>query len=281
MARSDSVPRSMDEPGRFTDVNVRGTLNVLLAARDTGAVVVSASSSSVYGDQDDVPPPREDWSRCRAHHTRLASWPARCTARPCSGPTACQPSRFDTSTSTAQGRTLLSEYAAVVPRFTVACLSGTQPGDPRRRRAVARLHLRRRRGPGKRSRRRMRPTTPTASRYNVGGGGEPTSVNRLLQLVAGVLRRQTGTGARATAPGRRANDPGRRHTRAWALWLRPGSRDRGGPPPHGRVVPGDGMRIAAISTGHVGLLRRGPGESWPRHLLHGPRCGQGRAAPAG
>ena len=29
-----SVPRSIEEPARFTDVNVLGTLNVLLAARD-------------------------------------------------------------------------------------------------------------------------------------------------------------------------------------------------------------------------------------------------------
>lgn len=38
---------------------MRGTLNVLLAAESEGAVVVSASSSSVYGDQD-IFPPHED-----------------------------------------------------------------------------------------------------------------------------------------------------------------------------------------------------------------------------
>src|SRR5207247_1407014 len=36
-------------------VNVTGTLHVLLAAREHGAVVVSASSSSVYGDQREFP----------------------------------------------------------------------------------------------------------------------------------------------------------------------------------------------------------------------------------
>ena len=34
---------------------MRGTLNVLLAARDAGAVVEAASSSSVYGDQSEFP----------------------------------------------------------------------------------------------------------------------------------------------------------------------------------------------------------------------------------
>ena len=58
-AARKSVPRSVREPDAFVDVNVRGTLNVLLAARDTGSSVVHASSSSVYGDQE-VMPLRED-----------------------------------------------------------------------------------------------------------------------------------------------------------------------------------------------------------------------------
>lgn len=46
-----SVPRSVQDPLTSTAVNVEGTLNVLLAARDEGVRrVVFASSSSVYGD---------------------------------------------------------------------------------------------------------------------------------------------------------------------------------------------------------------------------------------
>src|SRR5690349_21302009 len=45
-----SVPRSVQDPLTSSSVNVTGTLNVLLSARDTGARrVVFASSSSVYG----------------------------------------------------------------------------------------------------------------------------------------------------------------------------------------------------------------------------------------
>jgi UDP-N-acetylglucosamine/UDP-N-acetyl-alpha-D-glucosaminouronate 4-epimerase len=45
-----SVPRSIQDPLTSSAVNVEGTLNVLLAARDAGARrVVFASSSSVYG----------------------------------------------------------------------------------------------------------------------------------------------------------------------------------------------------------------------------------------
>ncbi|HYV65216.1 MAG TPA: NAD-dependent epimerase/dehydratase family protein, partial [Myxococcales bacterium] len=59
-----SVQRSVDDPATSNAVNVEGTLNVLLAARDAGVRrVVYAASSSVYGDTEELPkhegmPPR-------------------------------------------------------------------------------------------------------------------------------------------------------------------------------------------------------------------------------
>ena len=51
-----SVPRSVQDPLTTGAVNVEGTLNVLLAARDEGVRrVVFASSSSVYGNQATLP----------------------------------------------------------------------------------------------------------------------------------------------------------------------------------------------------------------------------------
>jgi nucleoside-diphosphate-sugar epimerase len=51
-----SVPRSVQDPLTTTAVNVEGTLNVLLAARDEAVRrVVNASSSSVYGNGGDLP----------------------------------------------------------------------------------------------------------------------------------------------------------------------------------------------------------------------------------
>ena len=51
-----SVPRSVQDPLTSTAVNVEGTLNVLLAARDEEVGrVVAASSSSVYGDGGTFP----------------------------------------------------------------------------------------------------------------------------------------------------------------------------------------------------------------------------------
>jgi len=51
-----SVPRSVEDPETSNDVNVVGTLNVLVAARDAGARrVVFSSSSSVYGANTEIP----------------------------------------------------------------------------------------------------------------------------------------------------------------------------------------------------------------------------------
>ena len=51
-----SVPRSVQDPLTTTAVNIEGTLNVLLAARDAGVRrVVNASSSSVYGNGGTLP----------------------------------------------------------------------------------------------------------------------------------------------------------------------------------------------------------------------------------
>lgn len=51
-----AVLRSVDDPQETNDVNVTGTLNVLLAARDQDVKrVVFASSSSVYGDNPALP----------------------------------------------------------------------------------------------------------------------------------------------------------------------------------------------------------------------------------
>lgn len=51
-----SVPRSVQDPLTSNAVNVEGTLNVQLAARDEGVRrVVFASSSSIYGNQPELP----------------------------------------------------------------------------------------------------------------------------------------------------------------------------------------------------------------------------------
>ena len=51
-----SVPRSIENPLMTNEINVKGTLNLLLASRDAGVKkFVFASSSSVYGDDQRLP----------------------------------------------------------------------------------------------------------------------------------------------------------------------------------------------------------------------------------
>jgi nucleoside-diphosphate-sugar epimerase len=55
-----SVQASVDDPLATHDINITGTLNVLIAARDAGADrVVLSSSASIYGDSPQMPK-RED-----------------------------------------------------------------------------------------------------------------------------------------------------------------------------------------------------------------------------
>jgi UDP-N-acetylglucosamine/UDP-N-acetylgalactosamine 4-epimerase len=51
-----SVPRSIEMPLEYEDINIKGTLNMMIAARDSSVKrFVYASSSSVYGDEPSLP----------------------------------------------------------------------------------------------------------------------------------------------------------------------------------------------------------------------------------
>lgn len=61
LAARGSVPRSLKSPVATHDVNATGTLNVLEAARETGAHVFFSSSSSVYGRNGELPKDESMW----------------------------------------------------------------------------------------------------------------------------------------------------------------------------------------------------------------------------
>lgn len=55
-----SVPRSINDPGTSTEVNVSGFVNIMFAAKEAGVKrIVYASSSSVYGDHPGLPKKEE------------------------------------------------------------------------------------------------------------------------------------------------------------------------------------------------------------------------------
>jgi UDP-N-acetylglucosamine/UDP-N-acetyl-alpha-D-glucosaminouronate 4-epimerase len=122
-----SVPRSVQDPLTSNAVNVVGTLNVLLAARDSGVRrVVYASSSSVYGANPALPKRESDATLPISPYasSKLA------------GENYCRSFSRVYELETAVLRYFnifgprqdpLSQYAAVVPRFITLALSGQAP----------------------------------------------------------------------------------------------------------------------------------------------------------
>ena len=204
-AARKSVPRSMREPDAFVDANVIGTLNVLLAARDERAVTVFASSSSVYGDQEEFPlhegldpRPRSPYAASKvAGEAMIRAW-----WHSYGVPTLAL--RYFNVYG--PGQDPASEYAAVIPRFITACLGGDTPviyGDGEQARDftyiddvvdanVLALHNR---------------DAACGPVLNAGGGRQPTTVKDLLSLVV----KHTGASPRVVHESPRPGDIRRSH----------------------------------------------------------------------
>lgn len=122
-----SVARSVEAPEEVTDVNIGGTLNVLLAARELGVRrVVFASSSSVYGDTPTLP-------KVETMPTIALSPYA---ATKAAGETYCTSFQNVYGLETVAFRYFNiygprqapdSQYAAVIPMFVDAMLNGRSP----------------------------------------------------------------------------------------------------------------------------------------------------------
>ena len=141
-----SVPRSVQDPLTTSAVTIEGTLNVLLAARDEDVRrVVFASSSSVYGNSGTLPRTETQQPDPISPYAvaKLAA------------------ERYCVSFSRVYGLETValryfnvfgprqnphSQYAAVVPLLLRRDSGRPTGADPRRRLAVARLHLRPERG---------------------------------------------------------------------------------------------------------------------------------------
>jgi len=101
-----SVQASVDDPATTHEINVTGTLNVLLAAREAGVErVVFSSSASVYGDSSEMPK-RETMPPARSRATRSPSWPANIMAAFSTASLGSPFSPCATSTCSAHGRIL-------------------------------------------------------------------------------------------------------------------------------------------------------------------------------
>ena len=181
-----SVPKSVEDPFLNDGINVGGTLNVLWAAKEAGAKkLVFASSTSVYGDNPDLPK-RETMSGVPLSPYALSKW---------IGERYCQSFSRIYGLPTVALRYFnvfgprqdpRSQYAAAVPIFITRMLAGEPPviyGDGEQTRDfvfvedVAQANLL-----------AAEATGVSGEVFNV-ASAESLTVNRLARTIADVLGR--------------------------------------------------------------------------------------------
>lgn len=122
-----SVPRSIQDPLTSHSVNVVGTLNLLLASRDSGVRrVVFASSSSIYG-ADQTLPKREDRAPMPIAPYAISKLAGEGFCRSFSEVYELETVSLRYFNVFGPGQDPLSQYAAVIPRFITALLEGKAP----------------------------------------------------------------------------------------------------------------------------------------------------------
>jgi len=179
-----SVPGSLQDPVTSDAINIGGTLNLLLAARDAGARrVVFSSSSAVYGNaevlpiKEETPPnPLSPYGVEKVYGEQMC--------RVFSGCFGLETVALRYFNVYGPGQNPESEYAAVIPRFLARVRAGQPPvifGDGEQTRDfvhvedVARANL-------------LAATRPGISgvALNV-ASGRPTSLNELARVIGRVM----------------------------------------------------------------------------------------------
>ncbi len=127
LAAIPSVPRSIENPQASHEVNVNGTFNVLLAARENSvSKVIYASSSSVYGDTPTLPKKEDMIPRPLSPYaaTKLAGeYYCQVFHEAYKLPTVCL--RYFNVYGPRQDPD--SQYAAVIPKFIKRVSEGNPP----------------------------------------------------------------------------------------------------------------------------------------------------------
>jgi len=237
------LPRGCDALGSALDRSARGDhrrqrsgyAQRAARGRNVPANVVFASSSSVYGDQETFPLREDMASLLRSPYA----------ASKLAGEAYCRSWWLSFGVPTVSlryfnvygpGQDPENEYAAVVPRFVMACMNGTAPevhGDGEQSRDftyiddVIEANL-------------LAGLAPEQARgrvMNVGGGREPTSVNRILEIVAGLIGVEPEPVHTPSREGDVRKTEADVSPRAASDRLRARGRHRGGPPPYRGVVP--------------------------------------------
>ncbi|MDM7994259.1 MAG: SDR family oxidoreductase [Acidobacteriota bacterium] len=127
LAAIPSVARSIENPAATQTANINGTLSVLTAARDAGVKrVVAASSSSIYGDDANLPKQEDRTGRCLSPYA-LSKFVTEEYCRLFYKLYGLETVALRYFNVFGPRQDPNSHYAAVIPRFATLLLSGRQP----------------------------------------------------------------------------------------------------------------------------------------------------------
>jgi nucleoside-diphosphate-sugar epimerase len=184
LAAIPSVARSVENPAATQAANINGTLSVLTAARDAGVRrVIAASSSSIYGDEPNLPKVENRIGRSLSPYA-LSKF---VTEEYCRlfyqlyGLEAVSLRYFNVFGPRQNPK---SEYAAVIPLFSTLLLAGKPPvvfGDGEQSRDFTFVS-------NVIDANWKAATTPgvAGEAFNIGCGGQ-TSLNQLIEQMNGIL----------------------------------------------------------------------------------------------
>jgi nucleoside-diphosphate-sugar epimerase len=184
LAAIPSVARSIENPAASQFANINGTLSVLTAARDAGVKrVVASSSSSIYGDDPNLPKQEDRRGRCLSPYalTKFVTEEYCRLFYQLYGLETVSLRYFNVFGPRQNPK---SEYAAVIPRFCTRLLAGEPPiifGDGEQSRDftfvtnVIDANWR-------------AATQPNVAgeAFNI-GCGQQTSLNQLVKMMDGIL----------------------------------------------------------------------------------------------
>ncbi|MFA5388612.1 MAG: SDR family oxidoreductase [Candidatus Omnitrophota bacterium] len=122
-----SVPKSLANPELYNDVNINGTLNILTHARDAKVKrVVTASSSSIYGEVEKLPE-REDFLPQLISPYGLSKLAGEYYSRIFSRIYGLETVNLRYFNVFGPRQSLENEYAVVIPKFITCILKDEQP----------------------------------------------------------------------------------------------------------------------------------------------------------
>lgn len=181
-AAISSVLQSIEQPLDSHEVNVTGTLNVLLAARDNGVrKIIYASSTSVYGDTP-VLPKKEDMLPEPQSPYAITKLAAEYYCQVFTKVYGLATVRLRYSNIYGPRQDADSQYAAVIPKFIRRVSEGSPPiifGDGEQTRDFTLV-------------KDVVEATILAAESNASGvfnigSGESTTINKLAQLITNII----------------------------------------------------------------------------------------------